>query len=83
MRNDEDVLGATSFGKAALKKLGRVPEGFRIYSAGIVGKCLEQAEGMRVTGRVFKLSRDGATLTPVAGTVRSVVVTSAEIQACR
>lgn len=81
MSVDEDIFASTSFGKAALKKLGPVPENFRLYSAGWLGKKPEDWKKMRVTGRVFRASKNGKLDIPVPGTIRSVTVTRDEMQA--
>lgn len=80
MSNDEDLFESTSFGKAALKKLGTVPENFRLYSAGWLGKKPEDWKEMRVQGRVFRASRDGRLDIPVPRTIRSVIVTRDEMR---
>lgn len=80
MRNEEDLFASTSFGKAALKKLGAVPENFRLYSAGWLGKKPEDWKEMRVAGRVFRASKDGKLGIPVPSTIRSVIVTRDEIR---
>lgn len=81
MSVNEDQFASTSFGKAALKKLGSVPENFRLYSAGWIGKRPEDWESMRVTGRVFRASKGGKLDIPVPGTIQSVIVTREEMRA--
>lgn len=81
MTDDEDLLASTSFGKAALQKLGAVPENFRLYSAGWIGKRPEDWKVMRVSGRVFRASKDGKLDIPVPGTIQSVIVTRDEMRA--
>lgn len=80
MSADEDIMAATSYGKAALRKLGDVPENFRIYFAGWLGKTPADWNEMRVKGRVFRTGRDGKLNIPVPGTIRSVVVTREEME---
>ena len=79
----EDIFGKQSFGKAALKKLGPVPENFRLYSAGWLGKSPENWVEMRVTGCEMRHAKKGVNAgklcIPIPGTKRSVVVTKAEI----
>jgi hypothetical protein len=74
-----DLFGNTRFGKAALKKLGAVPENFRLYRSEWLGKRPEGWKEMRVTGRVFRASKDGALDIPVPHTIRTVIVTREEI----
>lgn len=81
MSQDEDIFASTSFGKAALKKLGAVPENFRLYSAGWLGKKPEDWKEMRVNGRVFRASKSGKMDIPVPGTIQSVIVTLDEMRA--
>ena len=83
MSDDEDLFASTSFGKAALKKLGAVPENFRLYSAGWLGKKPEDRKEMRVKGRVFRASKDGKLDIPVPRTIRSVIVTRDEMRAAK
>lgn len=82
----EDIFGKQSFGKAALKKLGPVPENFRLYSAGWLGKKPEDWVEMRVTGCELRHAKKGVNAgklcIPIPGTKRSVLVTKAEILAC-
>jgi hypothetical protein len=75
-----DLFTDTGFGRAALKKLGPVPSNFRLYRAEWLGKNLQEATEMRVTGREFRASRSGALNVPVPRTIRTVVVTREEIQ---
>lgn len=78
---DEDPFASTRFGKAALNKLGPLPENFRLYRAEWLGKNLQEATEMRVTGREFRASKSGALDIPIPRTIRSVVVTKAEMLA--
>lgn len=80
MTDTDDPFASTSYGKAALKKLGKVPENFRLYSAGWLGKAREDWHSMRVKGRVFRASKDGKLDIPVPGTIQSVIVTREEMQ---
>lgn len=50
----EDVMSKTSYGQAALKKFGTVPEGFEIFSAGWIGEKPKDWKTMRVSGAQFK-----------------------------
>lgn len=47
-------MSKTSYGQAALKKFGAVPEGFEIFSAGWIGEKPKDWKSMRVTGAQFK-----------------------------
>ena len=82
----EDIFGKQSLGKAALKKLGPLPENFRLYSAGWLGKKPEDWVEMRVTGCELRHAKKGVNAgklcIPIPGTKRSVVVTKAEIRDC-
>jgi hypothetical protein len=49
----KDVMKNTSYGKAALKKFGAVPEGFEIFSAGWIEEKPEHWKTMRVSGAQF------------------------------
>lgn len=46
MSNDIDIFAQTSYGKAALRKLGKVPENFMLYEAGWIGDKPENWNGM-------------------------------------
>ena len=46
-------MNKTSYGQAALKKFGSVPEGFEIFSAGWLGDKPEDWKNMRVRGAQF------------------------------
>lgn len=81
MSHEEDLFASTSYGKAALKKLGDVPQNFRLYSAGWIGKKPADWNEMRVTGRVFRASRSGKLDIPVPGTIQSVIVSKDEMRA--
>lgn len=85
MSNDIDIFAQTSYGKAALRKLGKVPENFMLYEAGWIGDKPENWNGMRVKGCVFRAAtkgpRVGQFVIPVPGTIQSVIVTRDEILA--
>lgn len=82
MDMQEDVFAQEAFGRAALKKLGRVPENFRLFAAG----WTDDRTVMKVTGGEFRIAKSG----PNAGkltvliprTTRTVHVTPKEIAAC-
>jgi len=81
----DDLMGSTSFGRAALKKLGPVSENFRIFSAEWVGKTPDGWKFMRVSGAEFRAETKGQDVgslsVKVPLTTRTVVVTSEEIRA--
>lgn len=85
MPSDEDIFANTGFGKAALKKMGTVPENFRLYFAGWIGAKPKDWTHMRVSGRVFRAvtkgPRAGRFDIPVPGTIVSVIVSREEILA--
>lgn len=83
MSNDKDVFATTAFGKAALRKMGKVPANFRLYSAGWLGKEPKDWTEMLVKGREFRANREGKLNIPVPGTIRSAVVTQDEMRAHR
>jgi hypothetical protein len=71
------------FGRAALKKLGVVPENFRLYCARWLGN-LECPHGMQVTGAEFeRMKRKTTHGKKIRDTDRSVYVSRAEIEAER
>lgn len=82
---DNDIMGKTGFGRAALRKLGPVPENFRIYSAGWIEKLPKDWGSMKVAGAEFRVAKRGKNagklVVQLPGTVRTVVVTKQEIQA--
>lgn len=49
-----DIFAQHPFGKAALKKMGAVPENFRLYCAGWIGENPEEWKCMDVTGAEFR-----------------------------
>jgi hypothetical protein len=85
MNDDQDTFTQTAFGKAALKKLAPLSANFRLYRAEWLGKKPEDWHEMRLTGRVFRAPKSGPDKgklnIPVAGTIRSVVVSRTEVQA--
>lgn len=81
MSNSDDIFAETAFGKAALRKLGAVPENFQLYFAGWLGKMPKDWNEMLIKGRVFGKSRGGKLDVPMPGTIRRVVVTRDEILA--
>ncbi|MFK4705893.1 hypothetical protein ABIC83_002732 [Roseateles asaccharophilus] len=82
MDDNEDIFATTSYGKAALKKLGPVPANFRLYSAGWRGKKPSDWKEMEVKGREFRAAKGSTKLDiPVPGTIRSVIVSKEEMAA--
>lgn len=81
------IMDETAFGRAALEKLGSVPENFRIYKAGWLGGQPENWHGMQVEGAEFRAPEAGPNrgkLTiKVPGTQRTTYVSKAEIDAKR
>jgi hypothetical protein len=49
----DDIMDKTSYGQAALRKFGAVPDGFHIFEAGWIGARPEDWKSMRVTGAQF------------------------------
>lgn len=52
-------MNKTSYGKAALEKIGEVPENFFIYSAGWLENNPKDFDTMEVTGAVFREAKSG------------------------
>lgn len=85
----EDVFAQSNFGRVALRKLaqaGALPEGFQLFSAAWLGQPCE-FEVMQVKGCQFVAAKSGRfagqLVCRVRGTVRSVLVTKAELDAER
>lgn len=80
-----DHFAEHSFGKAALYKLGKVPENFRLYKAGWLGKRPEEFTVMEVKGAEFRQAKKGKNAgqmtVMVPGTQRTVFVTKDEMKA--
>lgn len=77
---DDRTWEEHGFGKAALKKLGEVPENFRLYAAAWLGE-FPNCHGMQVTGAEFqRMKRKTTHGKKIKGTERSVYVSKAEIQ---
>jgi hypothetical protein len=81
-----DLFAQYPYGKAALKQLGDVPENFRLFEAGWLGKRPEEFRVMEVKGAQYRPAKTGANkgkLTIlVQGTTRTAYVTKEEIRAC-
>lgn len=84
MNLDEKLLENTAFGRAALKKLGNVPEDFRIYFASLQGKH-PNYHGMQVKGAEFRRAKRGPNKGQLRAklpqTERTAYVSTAEIDA--
>lgn len=81
----KDIFAETQYGKLALEKLAPVPENFRLFEAGWLGKRPEDWRVMCVKGAEFRVAKTGprkGTLSiMVKGTERSVCLTREEIAA--
>lgn len=73
----DDLMDTTSYGKAARKKFGAVPEDFHVFRAEWLGDKPEDWKSMRVTGAQFRGKRR------VPGTTMTTIVTCTEMQACK
>lgn len=75
-----------AYGKAALKKMGDVPENFRLYNAALQGNY-PNYHGMQVEGAEFRSPKTGKYKGQlsilVKGTRRTAYVSNAEINAER
>ena len=80
----KDVFAEYPYGKAALAKMGDVPENFRLYEAGGVGDNPSH-DIMRVTGAEFRVAKAGPHKGKLAvilrETDRTVYVTRSDIEA--
>lgn len=80
----EKVFETLACGKAALKKMGDVPENFRLYSAGLKGRYPD-FHGMEVSGAEFREAKTGKNKGKlrimIANTRSTVYVSNAEIAA--
>jgi len=85
MDMDQDVFAEQSYGKVALQKMAPVPENFRLYCAGWLGKEPKDFTVMEVTGAQFRVAKTGVNKGKlsimVAGTKRTVYVTATEMKA--
>ena len=72
------------FGQAALKKIGDVPENFRLYDASWMGNDQRRHDIMRVTGAEFRPAKrgpeKGLLSVMVPNTKRTVYVSAAEMR---
>lgn len=81
----EDIIGATDFGKAAMRKVGDVPENFRFYEAGWIGDGKSKSNIMEVKGAEFRVAKSGPNkgklCVKIPDSERKVFVTKEEIKA--
>lgn len=81
---EHDLFAEHDYGKLALKKMGPVPENFRLFEAGWLGEKPEQWRVMKVRGAEFRVAKSGPNKGKLAillgSTVRSVFLTREEIQ---
>jgi hypothetical protein len=81
-----DLFSHHSFGRAALKQLSPVPDNFRLFEAGWLGKRPEEFRVMEVKGAEFRVAKSGPNkgrLTVIVpGTIQTAYVTKDEIRAC-
>lgn len=81
----KDIFAAYSYGQVALGKLAPVPENFRLFEAGWLGKRPEDWKTMKVTGAEFRVAKSGPSKGQLAimvkGTQRSAYVTKEEMAA--
>lgn len=79
-----DAFKDTSFGKAALRKIGTVSENFRLYEAGYMEEKPADFSVMKVTGAEFRAAKKGPNKGKlsilVEGTRKTVYVTKEECQ---
>ena len=79
-----DIFAMHPYGKAALKKMGDVPENFRLYCAGWIGSKPEDWKEMDVTGAEFRVAKRGPNKGKLSilipGTQRKVRVNRKEME---
>ena len=80
----EKIFELHPYGKAALKKMGIVPENFRLYFAGWIGKYPD-FHGMEVKGAEFRPAlagrNKGKLCIKIKDSDRTAYVSKAEIEA--
>jgi hypothetical protein len=81
----KDIFATCSYGQVALRKLGAVSNGFRLFSAGWLEAKPDDWQTMKVTGAEFRVAKAGPNKgklsIKVPGTERSVYVTREEMEA--
>jgi len=86
MPMDEKLFEQYPYGQVALKKMGAVPDNFRLYEAGWFEDKPEDFDTMKITGAKFRVAKSGPKKGKlsimVPDTKRTVYVTKSEIQAC-
>ncbi len=80
---EHEVFALYPYGKAALKKLGEVPENFRLFYAGWLGPDPTIAGTMKLRGAVFRRAKTGINkgkmTIMVPGTQRTVYINKVDI----
>lgn len=81
----ENIFDDTAYGKAALKKLEPIADGFMLFKCGWLGKKIEEMTVMPAKGAVFREAKSGKNKGKrciiVKGTERTAFVTQEEIAA--
>lgn len=84
-KDEDDAFGGTAIERAMINKIGKVPDNFRVYSAGWIGRTPADWKTMSITGALFEPitrgPRKGRMLNPIAGTKQTVSVTREELKA--
>lgn len=85
MDMEHDVFADQTYGKLALQKMAPVPQNFRLFSAGWLGKKPEEFTVMEVCGAEFRVAKRGPNKGKlsimVPGTKRTTYVTKDEMKA--
>jgi len=83
---DEKLFEQYPYGQAALKKIGEVPDNFRLFDAGWLEDKPEDFDTMKIVGAEFRAAKTGPNkgklTVMVPGSKRTVYVNKSEIQAC-
>lgn len=83
MDMNRDIFAEQSYGKAALQKMGPVPENFRLTRSEWLGDKPVDWHIMKVTGAEFRVAKKGPNAgklsIPLKGTSRTAYVTREEI----
>lgn len=86
-KDEDDAFGGTAIERAMINKIGKVPDNFRVYSAGWIGKTPKDWVTMSITGALFEPMargpRKGRMIKMVAGTKQTVVVSREELSAAK
>jgi len=82
---ENDSFADCPHGKAALRKLGDVPESFRLFYARWLGNDLRNADTMEIRGAEFRRAKSGKNkgkmTVMVPGTERTVFINKSDIAA--